>query len=127
MCAAGPGMSGLCWNSATVSGPGLGYSTPAVTLQHDGAPTVFSLGPDGSLLNKWYIPSQGTWGSATVESPGSATSQVFGVLAQADGAPEVFFAHQDGSLWLSTYSGGNWNNLNWGVNDAPVETYTDAS
>jgi len=111
----------------TVAGPGSAYSTPAVALQSDGAPTVFTLGPSGSVLNQWYIAGSGTWGAATVESPGSGTSQVFGVLTQTDGTPEVFFAHQDGSLWLSSYAKGTWANVNWGVSDAPIETFTDPS
>jgi len=123
-CPTSTGSSAPCWNSATVAGQGSAYSSPAVVLQPDGAPTTFILGPSGSLLNYWYVPNPAEWGSGTVEPPGS-TSQVFGVLVQTDGAPQVFSAHQDGSLWYSSYAQGSWNNVEWGVNDAPVETYTD--
>jgi len=113
------------FSSARVAGAGLAFSSPVVTLQPDGAPSVFVLGPSGSVLNYFYSMSQPGWGSGTVEPPGSTTSQLFGVLLQSDGAPQVFSAHQDGSLWYSSYAQGSWNNVEWGVNDAPVETYTD--
>lgn len=114
-----------CWGSATVAQQGSAFSTPEVISQSNGAPTTFVLGPNGSVLNYWYIPSQGTWSSGTVEPPGSETSQVFGALAQTDGSPEVFFAHEDGSLWAASYSQGGWTNSNFAVNDVPVDTYTD--
>ena len=125
-CLATPTSGAACWNSATVAGDGSAYSTPAVTLQADGAPSAFVLGPSGTLLNYWYVPSQPGWGAGTVEPPGASTSQVFGVLIQNDGTPQAFSAHQDGSLWYSSYAHGSWNNVEWGVNDAPVETYTDS-
>ena len=125
-CQAYVGTSGRCVNTGTVAATGLAFSAPVVTLQPNGLPTVFVLGPDGSLLNFWYNPSQGTWGSGTVQTPGSTVSQVFGPLVQPDGTPKVFWARQDGSLWYSFYTEGSWNSFEWGVSDAPVETYTDS-
>ena len=98
-----------CWSSGTVAGDGLAHSAPALTLQPDGVPSAFTLGPNGSLLNFWYISSQRTWGSATVESPTMGVSQVVGVLGQTDGTPEVFF-DAGGILWTSSYSQGTWGN-----------------
>ncbi|HYA67912.1 MAG TPA: hypothetical protein VED63_04175 [Acidimicrobiales bacterium] len=121
---------GNSWSHATVVQAGLVQSSPAAMLQPVSAPTyaaptVFFVGPDGSLLNYWYTPSG--WDSGTVEPAGSTTSQVFGVLPQSSGAPEVFVAHEDGSLWTASYSQGVWTNFNFANNDAPVETYAYTS
>jgi len=97
------------WNSATVAQAGSTYSVPAVMLQPDGVPTVFVLGPNGSILNFWYMSAHGTWGSGTVEAPGTGDTQLVGVLGQTDGSPEVFYDADD-ILSSSSYSQGRWSN-----------------
>jgi len=86
------------WDSAEIAGSGVA-SGPAAILQSNGEPTVFVQGPGNSLLNFWYIPSQGIWGAGTAAPTGSAFSAP-SVIAQVDAgdAPSVFVQGPGNSL-----------------------------
>lgn len=72
-----------------------------VVLQQNGAPSLFVVGSGGSLLNYWYIPQTGQWGSATVTSSGVTSPP--SVQLQQNGAPTVFVQGAGGSLWNYWY------------------------
>jgi len=72
-----------------------------VVLQQNGAPSLFVVGSGGSLLNYWYIPQTGQWGSATVASSGVTAPP--SVQLQQNGAPTVFVQGAGGSLWNYWY------------------------
>ena len=90
----------------TAGGVGPG-SAPGVVEQSNGAPSMFVQGPGNSLLNYWYIPQSGSWGSATVAGLGSTFSSP-GVLPQSNGSPSVFVVGPGNSLlnyWYIPQSG----------------------
>jgi hypothetical protein len=84
------------WYSAPVAASGVD-SAPAVLNQTNGAPTVFVEGTGNSLMNYWYIPSDGGWGAATIAGSGAAFSAP-GALTQPDGTPSVFVEGPSNSL-----------------------------
>lgn len=94
---------------APSSDPLSGRLAPGAVAQSGGAPSVFAQGSGSSLLNFWYIPQNGTWGSGTVAGGGSDYSGA-AVLPQSDGEPSVLVEGPGGSLMNYWYiaSSGTW-------------------
>jgi hypothetical protein len=86
-------------------------------------PHVFVLGKDGNLWVKWYSGSQRNW--ANLGHPTSANiHSSMGALTVMDTTtsaqrPHVFVLGNDGNLWVSWYSGSQWN---WTNLDHPTNT-----